>query len=401
MRTLSSHRLAIAALLAVTLLWGLSFPTMKMAALVIERVHASTRDAEPDSSATNPCSNGYSEGEATSSSAVSPITAAAFFTALRFVLALMAFAVYRPSLPRLMSGREWWMGTVLGVVFAVGVVLQVTGLQEIPASRSGFLTSLGILFIPLLMLVTSGCLPGARTLAGIPCALAGTAFLTGFCEVTLRSGVRIRPEAVSGVGAGDAITLAASFFFALHIVLTDAFGRRVSADRLTLGMFPASAITAGIAFFLLLKGRHGPSGQAAWFALLATPSFFLLVLLVGILCTALPFTWMNKYLPSVSPVLASLIYACEPIFATFWAWLLPDLLSPVLGIEYRSEILSLNLLAGGLLVVAGVILSAPSSGNSTRKERRSITPSNKLRPAEHLVGNFLFPGGEGAFWKKS
>ena len=51
-----------------------------------------------------------------------------------------------------MTAAYWVMGAVAGGVYSAGLFLQVVALNDIPASRSGFLTSLAVVFTPLLMI---------------------------------------------------------------------------------------------------------------------------------------------------------------------------------------------------------------------------------------------------------
>jgi drug/metabolite transporter (DMT)-like permease len=67
----------------------------------------------------------------------------------------------------------------------------------------------------------------------------------------------------------------------------------------------------------------------------------------------LAFHWMNKYQAHVSPAHAALLYTLEPIFATLWATLLPDLISPLVGLAYRSERPGVELVVGGGLILVG------------------------------------------------
>ena len=67
---------------------------------------------------------------------------------------------------------------------------------------------------------------------------------------------------------------------------------------------------------------------------------------------------MNKYQPRVTAVQASIIYSSEPVFASFWALFLPELLG-TLGpqIGYPNEVISVNILLGGAFVLLANIVS--------------------------------------------
>ena len=67
------------------------------------------------------------------------MTRASFYMALRFTLAMAMLGLTSPSLFRGLTRGEWLMGMGVGLPFAAGFLLQVAGLNDIPASRSGFL----------------------------------------------------------------------------------------------------------------------------------------------------------------------------------------------------------------------------------------------------------------------
>src|SRR5262245_10628323 len=71
---------------------------------------------------------------------------ASFLTAVRFTLSLAVLGVCVPRLFVGMRWSYWWMGVFTGLAFAPGFIMQNVGLNYVPASRSGFLTSLSVVF---------------------------------------------------------------------------------------------------------------------------------------------------------------------------------------------------------------------------------------------------------------
>jgi len=133
--TTSRRFRAILALVFVNVLWGVSFPLMRMIDGVMDRAVP----AGPDP--------GFPVERV-----VGQLTRASFYTALRFAIAMVILAMVLPSLFRRLTRAEWLMGIGVGLPFAAGFLLQVAGLDEIPASRSGFLTSLSVVFTPLVVI---------------------------------------------------------------------------------------------------------------------------------------------------------------------------------------------------------------------------------------------------------
>jgi drug/metabolite transporter (DMT)-like permease len=289
-----------------------------------------------------------------------PIAGACFYLAVRFTAALALLAVLLPGVCRGLTRRQWLLGMAVGLPFTVGMVLQFLALNEIPPSRSGFLTSLAVVFTPMLVVVLRRRLPGEHVLVGVWLALLGTAVLTGACEVGWPIIVRPSADLWSKIGTGDWLTIIAAFLFAVQILLIDAFSRVLPPETLTPGMFVA--VIAGAALVW--------AGVASWDGVpqlavraneLADPGFLFLTLLTSLLCTVVAFYLMNKYQAHLSPAHAALLYTLEPICATLWAMLLPDLLSLWLGLDYPSERPGLGLvIGGGLVLLANVAALWPA-----------------------------------------
>jgi drug/metabolite transporter (DMT)-like permease len=331
---------AILALVLVNVLWGVSFPLMRM-------INGLMDQAVPAGS------------EATSRAAtiVEQLTRASFYMAMRFSIAMVLLAMAMPSLFRRLTRAEWLMGMGVGLPFAAGFLLQVAGLNEIPASRSGFLTSLCVAFTPLLMIAVERRWPRPAIVMGAAIALLGTAFLTGLLVPGGRFGVHLAADSTSPPGMGDALTVAAAFLFGFQIIAIDVFARRMTSERLTAGMFLAVIVVAIVVFSTSATLRPMPAGPSAWTGLLTDWPFLALTAITSVFCSALAFCLMNTYQPEVSPVQAASIYTLEPVFATLWAMWLPGVLSPLVGLDYPSESADLMLLLGGALIVLGNIIS--------------------------------------------
>jgi drug/metabolite transporter (DMT)-like permease len=291
------------------------------------------------------------------------------FLIIRFSLALALVAMFMPELFRGMTSAHWLMGMATGILFSAGMVPQVLGLHAIPASRSGFLTSLSVVFTPLLMITVERRLPRWAVVAGAVVALAGTAVLTGLCEWSGGLSVRLASDASNRFGIWDIMTVLAAFLFAVDIILIDLFSQRMPPGNLTPGMFLATLICASILLLATIPlANRSLEPIAACTRMLADIPFLLLTLSTSVFCTVLAFHLMNKYQAHVSPAHAALIYTLEPIFATLWAMCLPGQISPLVGLDYASERPGWELVMGGLLVVSGNALAlAPS-----RKASKSL-----------------------------
>ena len=336
-QTDSLRRRAILALVMVNLLWGISFPAMKATNMIIAQHQAAGQTAEPG----------------TMAKSMAQVTAACFLITVRFSIALALLGVFFPRLFGGLTRQHWQMGAWTGLAFAAGFVLQIVGLNYVPASRSGFLTSLTVIFTPLATTAIERRPPRWPVVWGAATALVGTAILTGMIELSKPFGLRFANDALSRIGPGDWLTAGAAIIFTLQILLIDRFSRRMPAGQLTPGMF-AATLAIGIGVFSSGHMMQPPKGGLSiWYGLLENGSFVSLILFMSIFCTVLAFYWMNKYQAHVTPAQAALIYTLEPIFATLWAMVLPGVISSFTHLDYASERPGWPLLVGGVLVVAG------------------------------------------------
>src|ERR1700677_2523587 len=121
--TRTEVRRAVLALVFITLLWGVSFPVVKMSNLLMT---ANQLQAMRTSAA-----------EAAPRKFDLELQAAAMTIVLRFALSLAVLVLCFGRQFRGMTLQHWLMGGAVGLVFAFAVLGQTIALNEISASRSG------------------------------------------------------------------------------------------------------------------------------------------------------------------------------------------------------------------------------------------------------------------------
>jgi drug/metabolite transporter (DMT)-like permease len=209
---------ALAALIAVTAVWGVTFVQVKDAV------------------------------------AVYPLFA---FLALRFVLATLVLAA--PGARRVASLQRTGVGaaTVLGLLLASGYALQTAGLQRTTVSGTGFVTGMYVVLTPLIALAVFRTRIGVAAWAGVAVSTAGLAMLAGIH---------------AGSAVGDLLVLAAAAVYSLQIVLMERYAPRFDALAFTLVEMAAAA--AGLLVVALGRGDLSvPHGGTVWGALLVTGIF--------------------------------------------------------------------------------------------------------------------------------
>jgi drug/metabolite transporter (DMT)-like permease len=341
--------IAIWALVGVNALWGLSFPIMRSLNLQMEHFFGLDNDSVPSS-----LSVAFSSG----------------MIGMRFLVAFLLLFVVCPNLVRRASKSEWRAGVLVGLLFYVGLVLQVMGLATIPASRSGFLTSLTAVFTPVFSAVLFRKSISTNVFVGILIALLGVSILTGLI-VFEQGRVGIAVDATSKWTLGDSLTTLGAILFTGQLLLVDYYGKRINTTAITPGMFLAVTIAATLTFVSLhsisLSSVTIPAARAwsSWCELLLSPVFLVVILFLALFCSVLAFLGMNKYQPHITAVQASIIYSSEPVFASLWALFIPEILGNLeLKMRYPNEVVSLPLFVGGACVLfANVVALWPRNPN--------------------------------------
>jgi drug/metabolite transporter (DMT)-like permease len=141
-------------------------------------------------------------------------------------------------------------------------------------------------------------------------------------------------SAIDGVGILAAV--ASALTFAGYLWLADVAGGR--------GIQPTTLLLWGFVVAVLFWSLAAP--WWSWpFARLAQPKVALAVLGVGVVGTLVPFLLAVDAVPVLSPATAGIAATVEPPAAAAFAWL------------FLAQHLSADQIAGGLLVLAGIVLA--------------------------------------------
>jgi drug/metabolite transporter (DMT)-like permease len=249
---------------------------------------------------------------------------------VRSMLALLAFALFKPRQFLAPTRREVLVGLLLGTLNCVGNILQTLGLASTTPALSGFFTSLASLWVPLFAWLGFRLPISGATWTGIALGAVGLGVLG------------IDPAKSWGLGLGDSLTILSSLVFGLFIVLLDRLGRTVESANLALLLIVMTGIPP--LFIAMGVASTGP-GVVAWadwlLSMLRQPAVLRDVLAMTLLSTVLATHLMSKYQPRVAASRAALIYLLEPVFAS------------TLSVLMGHDDITLRLLQGGALILAG------------------------------------------------
>jgi drug/metabolite transporter (DMT)-like permease len=223
------------------------------------------------------------------------------FNLVRMALAFAVLAAVNwPSL-RGMTRTDLKLGAAAGLFLGLGYQLQTTGLKFTTASKAAFLTGLVVVIVPLMSAIPGVALPGSLrptfdTYAGAVLAFAGLVLLTS------PSGAGF--ALFSGIGLGEWLCLGCAVAFAAHLLMLARAAPRVSARRL-------ATLQIGFAAMVLLVTL--PLGGRPYFH--GTAMLWIALGVTAVLATAAAFTiqsWAQQHLPASH---TALIFTLEPVFA--------------------------------------------------------------------------------------
>ena len=240
------------------------------------------------------------------------------FLTLRFLLAAFVLAlIFWPRL-RATSPREFLAGVLVGLFLFGGYALQTTGLKYTSVSKTGFITGLSVVVVPLLSTLLLRQKQNLTALVGVLLATTGLGLLT------LRG---------LSMAQGDLWVLGGAVAFALQIVALGRFAPQMETGILaTVQVATVALLSVPLAW--AMEGVPPQMSEQLWFAILFT----------GIMATSLAFLVQSKAQRFTSPTHTALIFATEPVFGAIFGYLL---LQERLGCR---EILGCALILAGMAV---------------------------------------------------
>ena len=259
-----TERWGLLALLTVTVVWGSTFPSMKLLTEHLSALH---------------------------------------IIALRFGMAALVLL----PLWRGIRQAEWRWGVLLGVLNFVAFWLQIEGLHLTSSNRNAFITGLNVLVVPLIAWLV------LRRQMGWPiwaaCALAVLGMTLMFFED-------------APWNWGDTLTLCSAVVYAVYILAMEAAGLRNQAHPLRPGRM-AVALTSTMLLCtsaMLVLGAHSlwdavqALGTAQWLALAY----------LGLIASALVVVLQAWGQQHVDAMRSAIVFGLEPVFAALTAWFLID-----------------------------------------------------------------------------
>ena len=210
-------------------------------------------------------------------------------------------------------------GIISGIILFFAFSTNQIAMIYSDASKAGFITSLYILFVPLISVVFKHPLSNRIKL----CVLASIFGLYLLCV-----------QNWTEFSIWDFLLLISAFFFAIHIMTVSYYSKRQSAIKLSLVQF----LIAGVLSSVLMFAFEEPKMElilAVW-----RP-----VLFIGVIVTAVAYTLQICGHKRTRAVLATLILSSEALFAVLG------------GVVLLGETLNLKEILGCIIMLFAIIFS--------------------------------------------
>lgn len=251
------------------------------------------------------------------------------FVALRFGIALaVGLVIWRRSLPSI-DRTTLRRGSILGLIFGGGFLLQTFGLTETSASTSAFITGTMVAFVPLVQRILHGTRLRGTHAVSIVMILGGLYLFTS-------------PE-LMGIRLGDVQTLVSATIWALYVVKIDDWTSDVRSDTqrqnaLVVLQFAATVALALASMLVFSITGHGAT-HLVWSSNVITA-----ILYCAIFASVIPTFVQTRFQQYTHPVRAGIIFAMEPLAAS------------VIAVAIGAETLSLRQMLGGGLLIAAIVV---------------------------------------------
>jgi drug/metabolite transporter (DMT)-like permease len=219
------------------------------------------------------------------------------FMSYRFLLATLVMLPFCVRKLRRVDRGMLMAGAFLGALLYAAYAFQTFGLERTAAGNAGFITGLFVVFVPALSVLILKQRPDGRSIAAVAVALVGLSFLTLQHEVRLNW--------------GDVLVLGCALTYSFHIIYLSGYAKKYDLTLLTLVQMAvvAVAMTGSAAAF---ESFTLPRGALAW----AT------IVICGVVASSLAFYVQARAQRVLSPVRVSVVLIMEPVFSVLFGILL-------------------------------------------------------------------------------
>ncbi|WGS64935.1 DMT family transporter [Marinitoga aeolica] len=238
---------------------------------------------------------------------VDPLT----YIFLRFLIAtFLSFLIFKKN--------DIFHSFILGLVLSVGYISQIIGIKYTTASKSGFIVSQYIIFIPIFSYIIEKEKITKYQSVGFLFSIIGSYLLSG---------------GISGFNFGDLLMFICAISFALHIVLITKFSKIVDEKHLLSFQFLTVTVISFIALLIFKKSIY------------VTPVSFLTIFYTAIVGSIIVIYLQLKYQKNIGSNLTAILFLSQPIFSALLSFIL------------LKESFTFKQIIGSSILLFGIIIS--------------------------------------------
>lgn len=193
--------------------------------------------------------------------------------------------------------KEVRAGILMGCALFIGFSFQIVGLQYTTPSKNAFLTALNVVMVPFIAFVILKKKISIKSIIGAVMAIVGVGLLSLEKNLTL--------------GIGDALTLVCAAGFAFQIFLTSEFVKKYRAVVLNFVQM-LTAVALSLASLVLFGETEFRVSVKGWLS----------VLYLGVVSTALCYLLQTASQRYVDETKAAIILSMESVFGTLFSILI-------------------------------------------------------------------------------
>ena len=252
------------------------------------------------------------------------------FSTIRFLIAGFSLLAIIPILDKKRTHvirpktkeekQKLLLGSVLcGLALSIGSIVQQIAMLTVPVAKAGFLTTLYVLFVPIITLLFGKKIP-LKVWIGIAMALFGLYLLSMAGNLA--------------IGIGEIFLILAAFLFAIHIIIIGHFSTRVDPVRLSCGQLLIGGFATVIPMIVIERPTI-VSILAAYIPLLYT----------GIFSSCVAYTLQIFAQKEANPTIAGMLLSLESVFAALAGYLI------------LNQVLNTRELIGCVLIFIAIVIA--------------------------------------------
>ncbi|WP_081667004.1 DMT family transporter [Paenibacillus pinihumi] len=208
------------------------------------------------------------------------------------------------------------------------------GVQHTSATSAGFLTSTTVVMVPIIQAILNRKFPALKITIGVVIVCIGLLLLT------------VRDQFTLDIGA--IYCLIAALLYAIHIIVSNDFVRKVDALQLGIYQLGFASIFATICAFAFEEPVL-PSTPVHWVAILA----------LALICSAYGFVFQSVAQKYTTPESVGFLFSLEPIFSALFSFI------------FLKEIIETSHYLGAILIMLGVFIANRSTSKTSQHKQNA------------------------------